>query len=123
MEYLTNITPEMRKEMQEKARLSRIAKDEASDNIKKFVDERHWRELASSLGVRMPQSNCQADELKFVKRAAKKLNLDISVWVKEVVGAVSLIDVARMNPDAGAVGIMGYFLEWASEVKGLDNKS
>ncbi len=109
--YLPDYTPEQRAEVLVKARLAKQLKKDASVNIKTMVDETHWRELASKYGIRMPQVVCQSDELKYVKRAAKKLDVDISVWVKEVVGGTTLKEIADLNPDIGAVGIMGLFLE------------
>lgn len=117
MEYLTNITPEMRKEMQEKARISRELKKEASGNIIKYKDELYWREKCSELGLRMPPSVAQANEFKWLKRAGKKLDIDVNTWVKDVCGCTSLTELAKLNPNMGAVGLYGLFIEHVIEEK------
>lgn len=54
---LTNITPEQRAEMMEKAKLSKLAKKEAGKDLKQdFMDENHFRALASRYGIRLPAS-------------------------------------------------------------------
>jgi len=117
---LPTLTPEQRVEMLEKARLSKQAKKDASGNIITFTDEDHWRTIASEMGVRMPQSVAQASEHKHVKRLARKLGVDINVWVRDVVGARTLSEISDANPNAGAVGICGWLLEYAYELKGLN---
>lgn len=118
-EHLKNFTPEQRAEMLEKARLAKQVKKDASGNIITFTDEPYWRTIASELGVRMPQSACQSSEHKHVKRLARKLGVDVNVWVRDVVGARTLGEISDANPNAGAVGVCGWFLEYAYELKGL----
>lgn len=113
-------TPEQRVEMQEKARIAKQAKKDAAGNIISFTDEDHWRTIASEMGVRMPQSVAQASEHKHIKRLARKLGVDVNVWVRDVVGARTLGEISETNPNAGAVGICGWFLEYAYELKGLN---
>jgi len=108
---VATLTPEQRAEMQEKSRLSREIKRQNSANIVVSLDDKYWRETASSLGVRMPPAVAQAHEFKWLKRAAKKLNIDVNYWTKEIVGAKSLKEVADMNPNIGACGIFGLVLE------------
>ena len=118
--YLQSLTEAEREEMRAKAAQSRIDKKAASANIRSMADENYWRELASSLNCRLPQSVCQASELKYVKRIANKLGIDTNVWVKDVCGCKSLKEVAELNPNLGAVGMVGLLLEHAKEV--LDGK-
>lgn len=120
--HLQSYTPEQRADMLEKARIAKQAKKDAAGNIITFTDEPHWRTIASELGVRMPQSVCQADEHKHVKRMARKLGVDINVWIKEIVGAKNLKEISDANPNAGAVGICGLFLEYAYKLKGESGK-
>ena len=108
---VATLTPEQRAEMLEKARLSRELKKANSANIVVSLDDKYWRETASSLGVRMPPAVAQSHELKWLKRACNKLNIDVNYWTKEIVGAKSLKEVADMNPNIGAVGIFGLVLE------------
>lgn len=109
--HLPELTPELRLEMQQKAAISKQIKKDASVNIQSMVDHGHWRDLASKCNIRLPQAVCQSDELKFVKRAANKLGVDVMIWVKDVVGAKTLKEVAELNPNIGAVGMVGLFLE------------
>lgn len=117
---LPALTPEQRVEMREKAAISKQLKKEASSNIVTFTDEDHWRTIASEMGVRMPLSVCQSSEHKHVKRIARKLGVDVNVWVRDVVGARTLSDISDANPNAGAVGVCGWFLEHCYELKGLN---
>lgn len=118
--HLSDFTPEQRSEMLEKARIAKQAKKDASGNIVTFTDEAHWRTIASELGVRMPQAVAQSSEHKHVKRLGRKLGVDVNVWVKEVVGARTLTEISDANPNAGAMGICGWFLEYAYELKGMN---
>ena len=116
-DYLANLTDEDRKALQEQARISREAKKEASKNIRVSADDAHWRSLFAKYGLRSPPSVCQSTEMKYAKRMARKMNFDINYWVREVVGAKSLIELASMNPDIGQVGICGLLMEWVDEEK------
>lgn len=115
--YLTSLTDAEREEIRVKAQEARVAKKENSGNIVVSSEDSHWRELASKHGVRMPQSVCQSSEHKFVKRIARKVEVDINVWIREVVGAKSLAEISDANPNIGAVGVCGLFLEYVEEVK------
>lgn len=115
--YLTNLTDAEREEIRVKAQEARVAKKENSGNIVISSEDSYWRELASKHGVRMPQAVCQSSEHKFVKRIARKVEVDINVWIREVVGAKSLAEISDANPNIGAVGICGLFLEYVEEVK------
>ena len=108
---LPELTKEQRSELLEKARLSRELKKANSENIVVSLDDKYWRETASSLGLRMPPAVAQAHEFKWLKRACNKLNIDVNYWTKEIVGAKSLKEVADMNHNIGACGIMGLVLE------------
>lgn len=115
--HLTNITPEQRRQMLEQAKISRQAKKDASGNIKLMADDKNWRQIASDFGVRLPPSVAQSDEHKYVKRIARKLGVDINSWIREVCGATSLKQISDVNPNIGAVGLCGLFLEWVNEEK------
>jgi len=118
--YLQSLTETEREELRAKAAQSRLYKKVASANIQSMTDENYWRDLCSTLCVRMPQSVCQSSELKYIKRIANKLNVDINVWIKDVCGCKSLKEVAELNPNIGAVGMVGFFIEHCKEV--LDGK-
>ena len=108
---VATLTTEQRAEMLEKARLSREIKKQNAGNIVVSLDDKYWRETASSLGVRMPPAVAQSHEFKWLKRACNKLNIDVNYWTKEIVGAKSLKEVADMNRNIGACGVMGLVLE------------
>ena len=108
---LPTLTKEQRSELLEKARLSRELKKANSENIVVSLDDKYWRETASSLGVRMPPDVAQSHEFKWLKRACNNLNIDVNYWTKEIVGAKSLKEVSDMNPNIGAAGVMGLVLE------------
>lgn len=110
------VDEKQRAEMLAKAAETRELKRLNSGNIVALSDATYHRDLASKHGVRMPPSYCQADELKYVRRVAKKMDVDLDVWVKEVVGARTLAEVSRLNSDYGACGMVGLLLEWADEV-------
>lgn len=118
--YLQSLTEAEREELRAKAVQSRLDKKLASANIQSMADENYWRELVSSLNVRMPRSVCQSSELKYVRRIGDKLGVDVNIWVKDVCGCKSLKEVAELNPNIGAVGLVGIFLEHCKEV--LDGK-
>lgn len=115
--HLGAISAEERAVMLQKAAEAKAKKREESINIIPLIDSPYHRELAKLYGVRMPNSYCQAHELKYTKRVAKKLDVDVNVWVKDVVGAKNLSEVAKLNPNIGACGMVGLLLEWAHELK------
>lgn len=115
--YLANLTQEERDEIRQRAQETRLAKKENSANIRASADTDHWKELASKYGVRLPQSVCQANEHKYIRKISRLVGLDLNVWVKEVVCAANISEVADLNPNIGAIGMCGLFLEWVDEVK------
>lgn len=115
--HLTAITEAERASMLEKAALAKAKKRAEAINIIPLIDAPYYRDLAKLYGVRMPTSYCQSHELKYTKRVAKKLGVDVNVWVKDVVGAKNLSEVAKLNPNIGACGMVGLLLEWAHEIK------
>ena len=113
--YLQSLTEAERVELRAKAVQSRLDKKLASANIQSMADENYWRDLFSKYGLRSPPSTSQASETKYLKRAARKLNVDINVWIRDVCGCTSLREIASLNPNIGAKGMLGIFMEWADE--------
>lgn len=110
----------MTPEMAEAARAARLAKAEAFKSrqhllIQKFGDERHWKRLASELGVRMPASYLPCSELRYVRRACRKLNFDYVAWFEE-----RLTLFPKLNPTWPAYAHLGLVLEAAAEKRGLE---
>lgn len=113
MDYLKNLTDEQRKELREKSRLTKEAKKKAGENLyQDFGDDlTHWRSLASKAGVRLPASYIVNSEIKYVRRVAAKLDIDLKEYL-EACGASNLKQLAKMNPSYPAYAEVGILLEW-----------
>jgi hypothetical protein len=114
--YLSNLSDEERLAIREASRVSREAKKLASSNIVELADMNYHKELASKYGIKMPSYVCQSSELKYVKRAARIVGIDVNEWVRECIGGGTLIEFAANNPNIGARGVVGLYLEYADEV-------
>ena len=80
-DFLTNMTPEQRLEIQEKARLSREKKKEAGKHLRQdFADESVFRENASKIGLRLAPSYIAATEQKYLRRLLKHIDKDMDWW-------------------------------------------
>lgn len=112
-DYLSNLTPEQRLEMREKAKASKAAKKLfAEDNLKtSWQDENHWRELASRIGFRLPTSYIPCSETKHLKRLLKVCNIDVKDWA-EIEGYSSLRGFGVDNPEIPAYVRCGLVLEY-----------
>lgn len=119
MSYLENLTPEQREELREKSRLTKEAKKEAGkDLFQDFGDDlNHWKALASKAGVRMPASYLPNTEVKYVRRVANKLGIDMQEYL-DACGVSNLKALARLNPNWSIVGEIGLLLEYWDENKG-----
>jgi hypothetical protein len=116
-EHLKNITPEQRLFMQEKARIAREQKKEAAKLLKVlYADEKHWRELASSAGIRLPTAYLPSTETKYLRRAAKKLNIDMQEYLDDC-GVKNLRQLVEINPTHTALCEVGLLLEWHFDKK------
>lgn len=116
MNYLKNLTDEQRKELREKSKLTKEAKKKAGENLyQDFGDDlTHWRSLASKAGVRLPASYIVNSEIKYVRRVAAKLDIDLKEYL-EACGASNLKQLAKMNPNFPAYAEVGLLLEWWDE--------
>lgn len=116
-DYLKNITKEDRALMLEKAKAKREEKKKAGESLRQnYADENYHRSLAKEMGLRMPASYIPNTEVKYLKRAAKHLNVDIKDYL-EACGVSTLKKLVAMNPTVTAVEEIGTFLEWIKEVK------
>ena len=114
-DYLATLTPEQRQENLEKAKAAREAKKKAGENLKQdWLDENHWRSLASKYGTRLPLSYIPASDTKYIRRILKKLEIDPKEWL-EVEGYKSLGDFGKQNPNTPAWVHVGLLLEWWDE--------
>ncbi len=118
-EYIKNMTPEERAANLEKGRLAKEAKKVAGENLKQnYADLPHWRTLASEYGLRLPSLYLPATETKHIRRALKKLGIEVSEWL-EVQGFTKIADFGIANSNDSAVLEVGLALEFKKE-KTLD---
>ena len=114
---LKNITKEDRALMLEKAKAKREEKKKAGESLRQnYADENYHRSLAKEYGLRMPASYISNTEVKYLKRAAKHLNIDIKDYL-EACGVSTLKNLVAMNPTVTAVEELGLFLEYVKESK------
>ena len=119
-DYLSNLTPEQRLEMREKAKASKAAKKLfAEENLKtSWQDENHWRELASRIGFRLPARYIPCSELKHLKRLLKLLQIDPKHWA-EIEGCKTLKAFSVLNPEMPSYARCGLVLEYYFEKESL----
>lgn len=114
-DYLKNISQEDRALMLEKAKKAREEKKKAGEGLRQnYADENYHRSLAKEYGLRMPASYISNQEVKYLKRAAKHLGVDIKEYLADC-GCTTLKQLANMNPNETAVEFVGCFLEWYFE--------
>lgn len=110
-DFLTNITPEQRLEMQEKARLSREKKKEAGKHLRQdFADESIFRENASKIGFRLASSYIAASEQKYLRRLLKHLDKDMGWW-RECNGYKNVEQWCKDNPNMPAYYLQALSIE------------
>lgn len=113
-----NFTP-MTDTQREEARLKRIADQEyAKEHLTlDRPDEVYWKSEASARGIRMPQWHILGTEVKYIKRACKKLGIDVKEYVDST-GFKTLKEFAETNHKFNAVAMVGLAIEYAV-AKGL----
>jgi hypothetical protein len=110
-DYLTNLTPEQRLEIQEKAKASRLAKIEAGKDVIQDYDELNlWRDLASQAGMRLPATYYPSSATKYVRKALKKVGITPKEWC-EIGGYSTLDGFGKDNPKDSIVLEVGLILE------------
>lgn len=114
--HLSNITDEQRQEMQRKAAEKKAAKQQwAKDNLKlEWDDKKHWQELASKHGFRLPVYYEPAKS-KFVNRFLKHFDLS-QEWYQDVTGYSNGNQEAKANPNMPAFCQVGLLLEALDEI-------
>lgn len=116
-DYLKNISQEDRALMLEKAKAKREEKKKAGESLRQnYADENYHRSLASEYGLRMPLSYISNQEVKYLKRAAKHLGVDIKEYLVDC-GCTTLKQLANMNPEMTATEEVGLLLEYVKEKK------
>lgn len=111
-DYMKNMTPEHRLEMQVKAMASKEAKRKwANENLKlTYADEPHWRSLASEAGFRLAPSYEPSTNVKYIRRLLKHIGKDNS-WLELHTGCRNVNELSKMNPDWTAYAVQGCLLE------------
>lgn len=100
----------------EEVRLKRLADQEyAKNNLNiSYADEQYWREKASEKGLRLPMWWIPSSETKYVRRACKKLNVDVNDFIAST-GFSNLNQFVKANSQWSAVGMVGLCIEFAIE--------
>ena len=109
----------MSDEQREEIRLKRISDQEwAKENlILNHADENYWRTTASEKGLRLPQWHIAGTEIKYIKRACKKLGVDVKEYT-ESTGFKTLKEFAETNYKFNAVAQVGLVLEYWVDKEG-----
>lgn len=109
------------KQMTDEDRANAAIKREASKEwakenlIQNFSDETYWRSLSSDYYVRMPLRQAPP-EPKYLKRAAKKLGMDINEFISST-GFSTLKQFTTANSKWPAYALVGLILEYHHENK------
>lgn len=112
MSHLVPMTDEQREESKQKR-----LKDQQFARENLYIsskDEQFHRDLAAKFGVRMPSWWIPGSEVKYIRRACKKLNVEVSDFV-ESTGFKNVKELAEFNPKWSAFGLVSLVLEWYSE--------
>lgn len=94
------------------AKLTKSNKKEwAKNNLKNiYLDEAHWRSLASEIGFRLAPSSEPSTNVKYIRRLMKHLDVD-NEWLERHTGCRNANEFARMEPTWTAYAIQGTLLE------------
>lgn len=106
-----NFTP-MTDQQREEAKQKRLNDQQfARENYKiTYSDEGFWREKASQYGLRMPGWWVSGSETKYIRRACKKLGIDVNSFI-ESTGFSNLSEFARNNAKFTAFAMVGLVIE------------
>lgn len=84
----------------------------AKENLKtEYMDENYWRDTASKVGLRLPGWWIPSSEVKYIRRACKKLNIDINDFTDST-GFSNLNQLVANNPTFTALAMVGLVLEY-----------
>lgn len=106
---LVPMSDEQRQEIKDK----RLADQEyAKEHLNiSYADEQYWREQSSLFGIRLPMWWKPASDTKYVRRACKKLGIDIKDFVAST-GFSNLNQFVRNNPRWSALAVVGLCIEY-----------
>lgn len=108
----------MTEAQREEVRLKRLADQEYArvHLYTEYKDEQFWREQSSLFGIRLPMWWKPASDTKYVRRACKKLGIDINDFVAST-GFSNLNQFVQNNPRWSALAVVGLCIEFALEFK------
>lgn len=107
-----SFTP-MTEQQREEVQLKRIADQEyAKEHLNTlYADEQFWREKASEFSIRLPMWWKPASDTKYVRRACKKLGIDIKDFVAST-GFSNINQFVQNNPRWSALAVVGLCIEY-----------
>lgn len=76
-----------------------------------YSDENFWRNEASKYGLKLPGWWYPASETKYVRRACKKLGVNIDDFIAST-GCKNLQELAKINNKWSVLGLVGLVIEW-----------
>lgn len=118
-EHLVRMTDEQRQQAKEKREAAQLwAKCNLKDD---FSDETFWRALSSDYGVRLPLRHVPGSELKYLKRACKKLNVEVNDFLVST-GFSTLKHFSQANDKWPSWALVGLILEFVHDNKINDYK-
>lgn len=98
------------------AQVKEEKKQWALANLKQdFEDLQVWKDLASKHSVRLPIYYAAGTEIKFVKRMARKLGVNIDDFL-EATGFTTLKQMAISNMTWPSYALCGLLLEYKEEI-------
>ena len=119
MKHLVPMTEEQRQQVKENREAAQLwASENLLDN---FSDEPYWRSLGSDYGVRFPQRHVPGSELKHLKRACKKLDVEVNDFISST-GFSTLKQFAQANQKWPSWALVSLLLEWNHDNKTNDYK-
>lgn len=114
--HLKTRTKEEMEEMRKKGHASREAKKLAGGSLRQdYADKIYHKDLASMYGLRLPVSYLPNTDVKYLKRAIKKLGVDPKEYLSAC-GAMTFQGLAAMNENMTAACEIGLFLEYVKEM-------
>lgn len=109
MSHLVPMTDEQRQAVKDQ----RVADQEyARENLNiSYADEQFWRDKASVFGLRLPLWWIPSSETKYVRRACKKLGIEVADFV-ESTGFSNINQFVQNNPRWTALSVVGLVIEY-----------
>lgn len=109
IEHLVKMSDEQRAA----AKLKRVADQEyAREHLKtEYADEQFWREQSSLFGIRLPVWWKPASDTKYVRRACKKMGIDVRDFIAST-GFSNINQFVQNNPRWSALSMVGLCIEY-----------